>query len=218
MQATIQTAAGDMKHSGSIGFYVNSVGFDLQRELVRKSIHVLIAFVPSIASIIGVGFAIALLSAGIVVYTTAEYLRTQGRRVFLISRLTQMASRERDFGHFVLGPVSLGLGAMLALLFYPYPAAAVAIYALAFGDGISSIIGKLFGRIRIPGTGGKTIAGSASCFAAVFVAAYPIVQNPAHALVLAATGTFLEVLPSKDFDNILLPVGVGMAAQLLLIL
>jgi dolichol kinase len=37
---------------------------------------------------------------------------------------------------------------MLSLLLYPDPAASIAIYALAFGDGLASLVGKLVGRIR----------------------------------------------------------------------
>ncbi|WP_041397345.1 diacylglycerol/polyprenol kinase family protein [Spirochaeta africana] len=194
------------------------MGYDLQRELLRKTIHMLIALVPTIAVMIGVGPAIALLASGIIVYTYAEVQRLNGHPVFLISRLTQMASRERDFGHFVLGPVSLGLGALLALLFYPYPAAALAIYALAFGDGISSVVGKLFGRIRIPGTGGKTVAGSLSCFVAILAAGSAMLHNPMDAVIIAVFGTAIEALPSKDFDNILLPMGVGLMVQVLAII
>ncbi|MFW5800693.1 MAG: diacylglycerol/polyprenol kinase family protein [Spirochaeta sp.] len=190
------------------------MGYDLQRELLRKMIHMLIALVPTIVLLIGVGPTIALLASGIIVYTYAEAQRLRGYSVFLISRLTQMASRERDFGHFVLGPVSLGLGALLALLFYPYPAAALAIYALAFGDGISSVVGKLFGKIRIPGTGGKTVAGSLSCFFAILAVSAVLLNNPVHALGIAVAGTALEALPTKDFDNILLPMGVGLLVQL----
>jgi len=84
------------------------------------------------------------------IYTYAETLRMQGVSVGLISRITEAASRRRDKGSFSYGPVTLGLGAMLALMLYPEPAAAIAIYALAFGDGFSSLFGKIFGRGRDP--------------------------------------------------------------------
>lgn len=192
------------------------MGYELQRELLRKTIHMLIALVPTMVFLLGVGPTLVLLSAGILVYTYAEVQRINGNSVILISRLTQMASRDRDYGHFVLGPVSLGIGALLALLLYPDPAAAIAIYALAFGDGISSVVGKLFGRIRIPGTGGKTAAGSLACFLAIFAAAAAILNDPMKALIIAIGGTLIEALPSKDFDNILIPVGVGLLVQFLI--
>jgi phytol kinase len=95
---------------------------ELQTELLRKSIHFFIAMVPPLATL-SLPVTMALLGAGILVYSTAEALRLQGRTVPFISGITRMASRDRDRGRFVLGPVTLGLGAMLALMLYPEPAA-----------------------------------------------------------------------------------------------
>lgn len=127
---------------------------ELQTELFRKSIHFLIALVPPLASI-HLAATMALLGAGTMVYAVAELLRLQGRTVVFISGVTRRAARDRDQGRFVLGPITLGLGAMLALLLYPEPAAVVAIYALAFGDGLASLVGKLFPFGRMMFLGGK---------------------------------------------------------------
>ena len=112
----------------------------------------------------------------------------------------------------------IGLGALLALMLYPERAAFIAIYALAFGDGISSIAGKLFGRREIPFTGGKTFAGSLACFMTVFLAACILYGNVPVAFCIALTATVLEALPAKDFDNVLIPVGTGFVAQQLSLL
>lgn len=184
---------------------------ELRTELVRKSIHFLVALVPGIAAIWGVEAALFLLAAGTVTYTYAEYLRNRGIRVPVISRLTELAARQRDRGHFIIGPVTLGLGAMLALLLYPAEAASLAIYALAFGDGTASLIGKVFGRIRLPFLGGKTAEGSLACFASVFVAAFAVTGTLGIALVTATAATALEAVPVRDFDNLILPTGVGWA-------
>lgn len=189
---------------------------EIQTEFLRKGIHLLIAIVPLLAAI-DVTATLSLLGAGAIVYTLAELRRGAGYTITFISTVTSAASRTRDQGRFVLGPVTLAIGAMMALLLYPEPAASIAIYALAFGDGFSSIVGKLIGRIRIPLTGGKTIAGSLTCFAAVFVIAFRISGRALPSLLVAAGATALEALPTKDLDNILLPVGTGfLAAELLL--
>ncbi len=180
-------------------------------ELYRKSIHLLVAAVPVLASI-HLFATIAFLGFGVAAYAGAEMLRMQGTEVFIISRITVVSSRARDKGHFVLGPVTLALGAMLALLLYPEPAASIAIYALAFGDGFSSLVGKLFHSARIPFTGGKTVAGSGACFMAVFVSTLSVLGNPLPAFVIAAAATAFESLPTQDLDNILLPVGTGIVA------
>jgi dolichol kinase len=189
---------------------------ELRGELVRKSLHMLIAFVPGLASMTGVAPTLAILGLGVLFYTGAEYARMHGHPVALISTLTVIASRPRDRGHFVVGPVTLGVGAMLALLLYPAPAAFLAIYALAFGDGFASLVGRAFGRIQL--LRGSTLEGSLACFAAVFVAAMVMTRSPGIATAVALTATVLEAIPTDDLDNIILPVGVGLLTTILLAL
>jgi len=129
-----------------------------------------------------------------------------------------MASRPRDIGRFVMGPVTLGLGALLALLLYPSPVAAIAIYALAFGDGFASLIGRFFGRHRPAFLNGKSLEGSFACFTATFIAAYAVSGNVRIALTAAFTAMLVEALPVQDYDNLVLPVTVGMAVQLAFLL
>jgi dolichol kinase len=117
----------------------------------------------------------------------------------------------------VLGPVTLGIGAMMSLMLYPDPAATIAIYALAFGDGIASIAGKLFGRVRIPLTSGKTVEGTMACLAAVFVATYSVTGRPELSATVASAAAIIELAPTEDLDNIILPVGVGFIAMQLML-
>ncbi len=186
---------------------------ELRTELVRKALHTLIALVPTLAALVGRDVTVAVLGMGTLFYAFSEQLRISGRRVFIVTRLTLMAARERDHGHFVLGPITLGIGAMLSMMLYPAPAAAIAIYALAFGDGLSSLSGKMFGRIRIPLTGGKTLEGSATCFAAVLLSSYLVLGRLDYALAVATAATVLEAMPTQDVDNIVLPLGVGLVAR-----
>lgn len=185
----------------------------IRSELVRKSLHFLIAIVPSIASVSPM-LAASLLGCGMFVYAFAELARQSGREIFLISGITRIAARPRDSGKFVLGPLTLATGALLALAFYPDPAASIAIYALAFGDGAASLAGRLFGSLKIPFTGGKTLEGSAACFLAVLSVAYGLTWNFEGSLVIAGVATLVELFPLKDWDNILLPMAAGAVAAL----
>jgi dolichol kinase len=190
------------------------VEFDeIKTEIVRKSIHFLIALSPALAAL-NRPVTMLFLMTGILAYTYMEGLRLAGIRVPLISSVTSMAARTRDQGRFVLGPVTLGIGALLALLLYPSPAAAVAIYALAFGDGMASLIGKIFGRIRPGFLCGKSVEGSLACFTAVFIAAYAVSASARIALAAALTAAAVEALPLKDYDNLALPAMVGMVVQI----
>lgn len=188
---------------------------ELERETLRKAIHMLIAVVPVLAGLVGATLTVALLAAGTIFYTYAELLRSAGREVLLVSRVTSFASRERDRGGITHGPITLATGAMLALFLYPQPIAAIAIYALAFGDGFASLAGKLFGQHELPGTGGKTVEGSSACLLAVTASTFAITGLLRESLLVGISAMFVEMLPARDLDNLVLPLGVGLIATVL---
>ncbi|HET6487384.1 MAG TPA: phosphatidate cytidylyltransferase [Spirochaetia bacterium] len=174
------------------------------------------AFVPLLSSINLPG-TVALLGVGTLFYTFAELSRRNGNTILVVSNLTLLASRDRDRGRFVLGPITLALGAMISLLLYPEPAASIAIYALAFGDGLASLVGTVIRGPQIPLLKGKTLSGSSACFIAVFAVTFKITQRPVESLVVAGSATVLEGIPTGNFDNLMVPVGVGLVASRLLL-
>lgn len=188
---------------------------DLRKELFRKSIHMCTAFVPLLLHYLYLPTLCLLFAAGIF-YVIAETLRRKGQYIPLVSDITAAAARKRDENKFVLGPVTLVAGILGAALFWTESAAAVGIFALAFGDGLASLAGKTFGRIKIPFTFGKTAAGSLTCFAAIFCATFCVCQNCAISLIIALLGMAIEVLPLKDLDNLIIPILLGGVAQQLL--
>jgi phytol kinase len=196
-----------------VGVVAGSAG--LAGEFVRKSLHLLVALVPIFASI-DLAATVSALGVGTLFYAFAELSRLRGNPIILVSDITLIASRDRDRGRFVLGPVTLGLGAMMALMLYPEPAASIAILALAFGDGVASLAGTLLRGPRIPFLRGKTLSGSGACFVVVFIGTFRITQSPVDSLLVAATATVLEGIPTGNFDNLLIPFGVGLIASRLL--
>src|SRR6056297_3289815 len=189
---------------------------EITTEIVRKSIHMLIALVPPLAAL-NINLTVAMLAGGVLFYTWTENLRLHGRKVVLISFITTTAARARDRDRVVMGPITLGVGAMMALLLYPQPAAAMGIFALAFGDGLASLVGKLYGRVVLPYTGGKTIVGSTTCFVSVMLVALGILPTYTGAVIVGLSATILEMFPTRDMDNIILPTGVGLITWLLMI-
>jgi len=188
-----------------------------QTELVRKGLHFLIGLAPVLAGFNRI-FTLIFLGAGTIIYAVMEIFRIRGGHIPLVSDLTVFASRRRDQGRFVLGPVTLGLGAFLSLLIFPPLPAAIAIYALAFGDGTASLAGKFLGRIRPPFLFGKSLEGSLACFLSSLFSAYPATVHAGEgswrtALIAACTATLTEILPIRDWDNIIIPLAVGMAVQ-----
>ena len=188
---------------------------ELKTEIVRKAIHMAISLVPLLAAV-DKGAAFAILAGGIVVYTYSEMLRSEGRSVALIAGIKELALRDRDRDRFAMGPVTLAMGAMAALFFYPEPAAAIAIYALAFGDGFASLAGKFAGKRRVPYTGGKTYVGSLACFTAVFFTTYRITGSFKNSVLIASIATLTELLPLGDFDNLIIPIVTGYTATVLM--
>jgi dolichol kinase len=194
-----------------------SLSADIRTELIRKSIHMLIIFVPFFVGIIGRGPTLAVLAGGVVFYTYAEIQRSRGSSIPLITGLTTAAARPADLqGKIILGPITLGIGTMAALILYPQTASIIAIYALAFGDSFSSIIGKAVGRISLGGLREKTLEGSLACFTIVFFIALRMFNSLAGAGLIALTATLLEAIPVKDIDNIAIPMGSGLVACLFL--
>ena len=178
-------------------------------ELIRKSLHFLIALSPLMAAL-NLSFTQVFLATGILAYILFENLRLSGISIPVVSSLTAMASRPRDQSRFVLGPVTLGLGAFLSLSFYPPEAASIAIYALAFGDGFAGLVGSVFGRKRPAFLFGKSLEGSLACFSMVFISAFRVCHNLPTSLAAAFTAAATEALPLEDFDNVVLPLAVGL--------
>ena len=186
----------------------------LYKEIFRKSIHLCSAFVPLMMKYFYKTTIVLLLLAA-VLYSLTQFLFLRGIRVPVVSDITDMAARERDRGKFVLGPLTLVLGIAASALLWQPQAAAAGIFALAFGDGLASLAGKFWGNLHIPYSGGKTCAGSLMCLTAIFVSSFLTLGNAGSALCLALCGMFLEVLPLKDFDNLLIPISLGALAQFL---
>ena len=188
---------------------------DIGKEVFRKSIHMCSAFVPLFLSIAYYP-TLAALGCVFVFYVISETLRLKGVNIPFISVITSVAARKRDENKFVKGPVTLCLGVMICALLWQKIPYTVGIFALSFGDGLASLAGKLFGRVEIPFTRGKTAAGSLTCFTAVFVSCWCVTNDCLLSLIIASVAMFIEVLPLKDFDNLIIPIAIGGLAQLLI--
>ena len=72
----------------------------------------------------------------------------------------------------------------------------------------------MYGRIRPDFLFGKSVEGSAACFAVTFVSAWLVSNSLIVSLAAAITAMGVEALPLKDYDNIALPLAVGFVVQL----
>jgi dolichol kinase len=174
----------------------------------------LIAFVPFLSSSIDRSHTALLMMVGILFYTCAESMRFLGFSLPLVSSVTGAVLREREYGRFAGGPVTLGLGALLALLLFPPSIAAAAIYALAFGDSAATLVGRFIGRLRPAFLSGKSIEGSLACFTVSIFSAYYALRDWKSALVMGFVAMVVDALPLKDFDNLLMPLAAGLGAMI----
>ena len=197
-----------------INGYIRTDYSVFKSEMTRKLMHITIALIPTVTSW-NVKVTISLLVTGLLIYSVNEKARFNGRNGGIISRLTVIAARPLESG-FVWGPVTLGLGALSALIYYPGVAMDIAIYSLAFGDSIASLAGKYLNRkVRI-NIGSKTLAGSLSCFLMVCWISSFHFDSMWKILVCAFTATLLEMFCVQDADNLFIPVGTGFIASLLI--
>ena len=206
------------RHSGIVA---QQRAAGLIKEVFRKCIHLCSALVPLFLHHFRLQ-TLVLLALALILYTVAELLRQRGHEVPLISAVTAAAARKRDENRFVLGPVTLVVGILATALLFDELAATIGIFALAFGDGLASLAGKLFGRVVLPFSQGKTAEGSLACFAAVFISCYlacatacPAPTNVARvSLAAACVGMLIEAMPLKDLDNVAIPIAAALAATL----
>lgn len=190
------------------GILRNQRKYNILKELFRKTIHICSAFVPLLLRYI-YWPTIGLLVFAAVVYTICQILMLRGIQIPLVSNIINLAARKRDENKFVLGPLTLVFGILIAALILPLPYASVGIFALSFGDGSASLVGKLFGKITIPGARGKTVAGSMACFMAVYISTFCCSRNCLVSFITAVIAMFVEVLPLADFDNLIIPIIIG---------
>jgi len=189
----------------------------IKAELIRKGIHILIALTPGLAALNHSHTAL-LLMVGVLFYAVVEGLRFLGFSPPFVSSLTNKVIRGRDHGRFELGPVTLGLGALLAILLFPPPAAAVAIYVLAFADSVATLTGKFLGRIRPAFLAGKSLEGSLACFVVAALICFHIFRDWRIAVATGVVSMLVEAFSVRDFDNLLLPLAAGFTTMLTVLL
>ena len=130
----------------------------------------------------------------------------------------QSMSRTGDRREILRGPLYYGvIFVIITLIYWKYtPIGIVALMMVCGGDGLADIIGRRFGKLKLPWNGSKSWAGSLGMFfggwslSIIIVAIYiyadifsgPLtIYIPAISLI-AVAATIVETLPIPDIDNI----------------
>lgn len=188
----------------------------LKTEIFRKSIHILGIIVPIIARLIGIFAATGFVVVVSTMYLISEYLRLKGYSVPVFTTITKMATRTHveNQKNMILSPVYLSIGILFTLWIFPVPFNYAAIAVLTLGDGTASIIGKIYGKRKIPFCCGKTIEGSSAGTLCAFVGACLFV-SPFLAIVAAFVGMMTELIPMRLNDNISVPLAAGASMMII---
>jgi dolichol kinase len=175
---------------------------EVSRELSRKFVHLTsglaAACMPLVLSfreiaVLGVLFALAMAA----------------------SRALRVLRSIHDVERATWGEVCLPIGVAAAALLVPDPARyACAVATIAVSDVAACLVGRRFGRRRLPGTG-KTYAGSAAFLVTALLVGLVLVPSPPVAvLAVAALTTAVEAASSRGLDNVAVPVAAALVLAL----
>jgi HAD superfamily phosphoserine phosphatase-like hydrolase len=189
------------------------IAFSWGQEFRRKGVHACSLFVPLLAGI-NYLLTLELLVAVTIVYIASEWARLNGIRFPVLSFVTGLCVRSSERRRFAIAPVTLALGVVLSLVLFPALVACVAIAILACADSMATIVGKFYGKIRIPYNHNKSLEGSLAFFITAFICALIYVPLKT-ALIVSLVSCIIESLP-VEFDNISVPLGTGLFLWLLI--
>jgi len=107
---------------------------------------------------------------------------------------------------FLMGTTSFLIANIFCIIFFPKSIAIAALVFLTFGDAMSTIIGKRFGKIRFFNQ--KSIIGSGAFFVTCFATGLILMILPGMnlsfltVLIGSLTATIVELLPIPVDDNL----------------
>ena len=178
-----------------------------KRELYRKTIHFLGVPLPFLALLHKPAVAV-LLSAVILIYMFSELFRTIGIHLPFISHITKRSERITETRSIITGPISLTAGILFTLFAFSSKIYIPAILIVCISDSVSSLVGRKFGKIRLP-LYDRTFEGSVAFYIAslaILVFFLPLRQ----ALLTALVPTVLELIMPNYLDNLLIPIGTAL--------
>ncbi len=175
------------------------------KEQGRQIIHVLygVTIVFALNSVGRLPTLLGLLAFGLYMGTLSEIIRKGGK----IPVASEGVKNFERTGLPFEGAIQFTLGAFLTILAFGTLQATIGILVLAFGDGFSTVFGKLHGRHKI---GKKSLEGAlAGLLAAFIVCSLLLPWELAFIVSLAGIGIDMASLPLDD--NITIPLGVAIA-------
>ena len=179
--------------------------------LVRKLIHLAMAWLPTLGWLISYQLELALAAALLIASLVVEGARRRWQWVNrLLWRMLPSTFRS-DEGQHVFGSTWFAIGALVTLVVFGRDTGGTAVLFLTWGDPAAELAGRKWGR---PGRR-KTVAGSLGCLLACLLAACVGIGhgglNPLVALAGATVATLVERWSPPPDDNVWLPIFAGLA-------
>jgi phytol kinase len=131
-------------------------------------------------------------------------------------------SRTGDPREILKGPLYYGIVFVVitVIFWYETPVGIVALMMMCGGDGLADVIGKKYGRTKLPWSKRKSFAGSFAVFAGgtiltVLIISIYVLAGKFHGptsiyipaiLMIGFVGTLVESIPVRDIDNITVPL------------
>ncbi len=179
-------------------------------EFFRKLLHL-----PALLFLL-IGYYSPKISIGVLISLICFYLleyklrsHSQIKTPYL-SNLILRFSRSSEFDY---GPLFLALSLVLLQLFFPFISAVCGVLMIVIADSFAACFGVLLGRRKIFYSSHKSYMGSFAFFSSAFLSLFFLI-GLYPALFLALLGCFLESLPLKQLDNLIVPLGVSLAHYL----
>jgi len=191
---------------------------DLRRELGRKAFHMLSLVYLAAYHLIGFPRVLVPLAVWLVLVTCVETGRFLSERLNLVLTgfFRGMIRETEQRSYSGIFHTTAGCLATMLLAGRRPRVVTAALLCLALGDAAAALVGKAWGRHRLPGSA-KSVEGSLACLLVCLGAglAAGLGVMPAAAAALAAA--VVELLPTTRFcnDNLWMPVAAAVAAMLL---
>ena len=181
-----------------------NVGWNLEKEIRRQALHIVFggAIIAS-AVFFGMALAVTLLAGALAIGIVGVGLVMLGCPVPFAHEILDTFERKGVIPG--KGAMHYASGCLLLMTLAPASFALAMVAVLAFGDGASTIVGRTWGKNKLPWNSKKSWAGTAAFFAfgaasaAFFI---PLASALAYSLVLA----LIETIPAEIDDNLLVPV------------
>lgn len=166
---------------------------------LRKAIHISGVLIPVAAVLVGKSQTMLLLLSGFIAFLVIEASKQKIPQGFL-----SMFYRENEFKEFSIEPMSYLISALSLLylsFFIDEKITFAAIAILAAGDGVAGVVGRRYGRHRLPFNKNKSWEGTLSGFIAASLSGFYF----AGGIALAGSAFGMLVGAVNKHDNIAVP-------------